>query len=157
MPAPGVRQAHTEGDKQQSLGRCAGLRISFSGFSIGPEMGSEREAPVQVHQISCGVFLALLRRRAERPSQAESKIPGSPKLKTQPAIPELRDVHINKNSWSRSSSEHFPPADPPQAPRGPAALPTQAASGASRAAAPLLQARPQSLWMCLLPSKAAPP
>lgn len=59
MPAPGLRQAHTEGDKQQCLGRCAGLRISFSGFLIGPEMGFEREDPAQVDRISCGVFLAL--------------------------------------------------------------------------------------------------
>lgn len=51
MPASGMRQAHTEGDKQQRLGQRAGLRISFSGFLPGTEMGSERKDPVQVFQI----------------------------------------------------------------------------------------------------------
>lgn len=45
MPASGMRQAHTEGDKQQCLGQHAGLRISFSGFLPGTEMGSEDKDP----------------------------------------------------------------------------------------------------------------
>lgn len=37
----GMSQAHTKGDKQQCLGRHAGIRISFSGFLSGIGMGHE--------------------------------------------------------------------------------------------------------------------
>lgn len=57
LPAPGMRQAHTGGDKHRRLGQSARLGISFSGCSPGPETGSEHEDAAQVRRICCGVFL----------------------------------------------------------------------------------------------------
>ena len=178
-----MRQAHTEGDKQQCLGQHAGLRISFSGFLPGTEMGSECNNPAQVFQICYWIFLVLHKpwmRRVEerqyRPLQIENilqrpwvSIAQDPRAMNLQSAGKKWPIVTKSNVGLQAFLQHHPsPCRPlarqhycakPKSLEGPASAhhPGWVGRWFPGSCPRSLEARPQSLCMCSLPSKAAPP